>query len=307
MKVYDVIIIGAGLAGLTAGIYARRGNLSTLVLEGAFPGGQAFTIDMVENWPGFPEAIKGGELTDLVYQQAQNLGVELVYQSALKLEKAALGYQVVTSERSYQSQIVIVATGATPKKLGIPGEEEFFQKGVSYCATCDGALFRGKKVVIIGGGNAAIQEGLYLANLASDVIVIHRRNEFRAAPLLLERARKKNNIQFITSTVVKEIQGDERIKSLLLENLENGGVESLSCDGVFVYVGFVPKSQWLMGSLACDENGYILTDEEMRTSLPGVFAAGDVRKKHLRQLVTAAADGAIAAYNATNLILSGHI
>ena len=305
IQMQDIIIIGAGVAGLTAGIYARRGNLKTLLLEGAFPGGQAFTIDLVENWPGFPAGVRGGELSELVFQQAQNLGVEIVYQSVVKLEKIADGFKVVTGQEEYQARSLIIATGALPKKLGVPGEAEFYQKGVSYCATCDGALYRNKKVAVIGGGNTAIQEGLFLANLAAEVFVIHRRNEFRAAPLLVERAKAKSNLSFITDTVVKEIRGEQTVKAVLLENVKTKDESLLDLDGVFVYVGFTPQSLMFKDFLECDENGYLLADEEMRTSMPGVFAAGDIRKKSLRQLITAAADGAIAAVNATNYLLSG--
>lgn len=305
---YDLIVIGGGPAGLTAGLYGARGGLKTLLLELGMPGGQAATTDVIENYPGFPEGVGGPELMQKFAAQAQRFGADLVMEEVVDIswsegdEPAREPKQVVTNRRAYQSPALILATGSFPRELGAPGEKEFRGRGVSYCATCDGAFFKGRKVMVVGGGDSALEEALFLTQFASQVVVVHRRDAFRAARILEERARNHPKIDFRLRSVVERIQGSQKVESISLRRTDSGEVSQEAADGVFVFIGTIPNTAFLNGKVALDENGYIITDEFLATNVPGIFAAGDARKKFLRQVSTAVGDGAWAAMAAQKYI-----
>ncbi len=302
---YDVVIVGGGPAGLTAGIYAARGGLKTLICEGKILGGQIVLSFEVENYPGFPEGISGMDLIDRFTKQAEKFGVEISYEGVKKIEDHKDHKSVyLTNDSCIKTKTVIIAAGSTANRLGCPGEKKFTGKGVSYCATCDGAFFRGKTVAVIGGGDAALEEALYLTNLAKKVYIIHRRDSFRAIKILQDRARENSKIEFIMNHIVKEIQGDKMVNGLLLENTKTGEKTRLPVDGVFIYVGATPNTKFVEDLIELDENGYIITNQNMETNVEGIYAAGDIRVSPLRQVVTAAADGAIAASSAQKYIES---
>lgn len=297
---YDVVILGAGPAGLTAGIYAARGGLSVAIVENQAPGGQAALTAEIENYPGF-ETISGFDLTARMVAQCEGLGVVFVYDNPVNV---SLQGAVKTVETAYSGTVegrsLIIATGALPRPLGVPRESELLGGGVSYCATCDGAFFRGKPVAVVGGGNTAVEDALYLEKFASEVYLIHRRDALRADALLSERITK-STVKILWDTVVTDLVGSPRLQSLNVKNVKTGETSSVRVDGFFIAAGRKPASEGLNG-VALDESGYILTDDEMRTNIDGVFAAGDVRRKSLRQVVTAAADGALAAENAVKYV-----
>lgn len=297
---YDVVILGAGPAGLTAGIYAARGGLSVAIVENQAPGGQAALTAEIENYPGF-ETISGFDLTARMVAQCEGLGVVFVYDNPVNV---SLEGAVKTVETAYSGTVegrsLIIATGARPRPLGVPRESELLGSGVSYCATCDGAFFRGKPVAVVGGGNTAVEDALYLERFASEVYLIHRRDALRADALLSERITK-STVKILWDTVVTDLVGSPRLQSLNVKNVKTGETSSVRVDGFFIAAGRKPSSEGLNG-VALDESGYILTDDEMRTNIDGVFAAGDVRRKSLRQVVTAAADGALAAENAVKYV-----
>lgn len=297
---YDVVILGAGPAGLTAGIYAARGGLSVAIVENQAPGGQAALTAEIENYPGF-ETISGFDLTARMVAQCEGLGVVFVYDNPANV---SLEGAVKTVETAYSGTVegrsLIIATGALPRPLGVPRESELLGGGVSYCATCDGAFFRGKPVAVVGGGNTAVEDALYLERFASEVYLIHRRDALRADALLSERITK-STVKILWDTVVTDLVGSPRLQSLNVKNVKTGETSSVRVDGFFIAAGRKPASEGLNG-VALDESGYILTDDEMRTNIDGVFAAGDVRRKSLRQVVTAAADGALAAENAVKYV-----
>lgn len=297
---YDVVILGAGPAGLTAGIYAARGGLSVAIVENQAPGGQAALTAEIENYPGF-ETISGFDLTARIVAQCEGLGVVFVYDNPVNV---SLEGAVKTVETAYSGTVegrsLIIATGALPRPLGVPRESELLGGGVSYCATCDGAFFRGKPVAVVGGGNTAVEDALYLERFASEVYLIHRRDALRADALLSERITK-STVKILWDTVVTDLVGSPRLQSLNVKNVKTGETSSVRVDGFFIAAGRKPASEGLNG-VALDESGYILTDDEMRTNVDGVFAAGDVRRKSLRQVVTAAADGALAAENAVKYV-----
>jgi len=302
--VYDTLIIGGGPGGLTAGLYAARAGLSVVLLEKGLPGGQISTTFRVENYPGFPEGIGGPELGSVIEQQAAHFGVPIVLTEVTGVE---LGGQIKTvraTNGDYRGRTVIVATGANPAALNVPGEERLRGRGVSYCATCDGAFFRGKDVAVVGGGDAAVEEALFLTRLARKVTIVHRRDALRAAKVAQDRAFADPKIEFRWDTVVDEILGQDEVRGLALRNVKTGARSELAVEGVFIYVGMRPNTQFLGGQLALDAEGYIIANEEMETNVPGVFAVGDVRRKRLRQVVTAVADGAIAA-TAADVYLRG--
>ena len=296
---YDVIIIGGGPAGLTAGIYTCRAGLKTLLIEDYSISSQAILTDRIENYPGFPEGINGFELIERFKKQAKNFGLET---AVGKVNKILPKWQVVLEEGSYNSFSVIVATGARHKKLEIPGEEKFLNKGVSYCAVCDGAFFKDKVVVVIGGGDAAIEEALFLTKLVKKVIVVHRRDQLRAVKTLQDRAFQEKKIEFMFDSVLTEIKGNQKVTGVLIKNLKNSQEIEIPCDGVFIYVGQIPNTEFLKGLIKLDENGYVITDENMKTSQEGIFACGDCRKKTLPQIITACGEGAIAAFSARSYI-----
>lgn len=294
-RTYDVVIIGAGPAGLTAGIYCGRANLSTCIIDKMGPGGQVATTDKVENYPGFPEGISGLDLSMKMEEQARRFGAEIVLAEIERIREEDGMYTLCCTEGELRAPAVIVATGARPKELGVPGETKFKGRGVSYCATCDGAFYRGKVTAVVGGGDSAISEAIFLTRFAEKVYVIHRRDELRATKVLQDRARQNPRIEFILSSVVESINGEDRVESIEVKSLRDGGRRTLVVDGVFLYVGLIPNTEFIKHFVDLDEYGYVLTDENMRTSRLGIFAAGDVRHKSLRQVVTATADGALAA------------
>ncbi|MCX7831853.1 MAG: thioredoxin-disulfide reductase [Actinobacteria bacterium] len=300
MENYDITIIGGGPAGLTSAIYATRSLRKVALVEKGVPGGQIATTDLIENYPGFPEGISGPELMQRFEEQAKKFGTDflnLFNVSEISLED---NMKIVrsTDGRSIISKAVIIATGQNPRKLGVPGESEFTGRGVSYCATCDGAFFKGKKVAVVGGGNSAIQEALYLTRFADSVTVIHRRDQLRADRILQERAFKNEKIQFLWNSVVSEIRGDQLLRSIVVKNVQTGEQKEVELHGVFIYIGYEPNTDFLKGFLELDENGYIITDEKLQTSIPGVFACGDVRKNALKQVSVAVGEGAVAAMSA---------
>jgi len=300
---YDAIIIGSGPAGLTAAIYTARARLSTLVLTGQTVGGQAGQTADIENYPGFQEGINGFELMEAMQEQVKRFDAEVVVDVVTAVDVNSHPFTVTTHGAEYQARALIVATGATPRKLGVPGELEFIGRGVSYCATCDGFFYRDLPVAVVGGGNSALEETNYLTRLASRITVIHRRDRLRAEPILQERAERSGKVDFRWDTVVTAIEGDKAgVKSLRLRNLKTGEEATLTVDGVFIYVGMTPNSELFKGRLALDEWGYVVTDRHQRTSVPGVFAAGDVQERLYQQVAVAVGTGAVAGMAADKFI-----
>ena len=294
---YDVVIIGGGPAGLTAGLYASRARLNTLLLEAMILGGQMMTTDIIENYPGFSQ-ITGAELSAIVDEQAKGFGLTVETGEVTGLEVAGDQELVAkTAGREYRAKAIIICTGTEYRKLGIPGEAEFTGRGVSYCATCDGAFFKDSTIVVVGGGDSALTEALFLTKFAKDITIIHRRDALRATKIYQERAFANPKIDFLWSSVVEEIKGDQTVENVLVKNVTSGEVREVPTEGVFMFIGITPKTAFLKGLVEMDENGYILVDaENLQTSVEGVFAAGDVRKKLLRQVATAVGDGATAAF-----------
>lgn len=292
---YDVIIIGAGPAGLTAGIYAARGGLKAAIVELAMPGGQAASTENIENYPGFPDGINGYELMNSFHRQALTFGVDFIFEEVIKLELKESIKKIQTHSQVLEAHAIIIAAGSKPRSLGVPGEEVFRGRGVSYCATCDGAFFRGKKVVVVGGGDAAIEEGAYLTKFAEEVTIIHRRQGFRASQIAVNRAKDNPKIRFELNAVVEEILGSNRVEGVRIREVLSGKTREIPADGVFIYVGTDPNAQFLQGEIETDERGYILTDHRLQTNIEGVYAAGDIRNTPLRQVATAVGDGALAA------------
>lgn len=296
---YDLIILGAGPAGLTAGIYAARGGLNAVIVESKAVGGQAALTAEIENYPGFA-SVSGYELVSLMQAQCEALGVSFVFDAPVTLSLDGDVKRVDTAySGTLEARAVVLATGALPRTLGIDRESELLGGGVSYCATCDGAFFRGKPVAVVGGGNTAVEDALYLEKFASEVYLIHRRDALRADAILADRV-KNSGVHIVWDSVVTALDGDKKLQSVTLKNVKSGDTSSLAVNGLFVAVGQKPATEGLTGVEL--DGGYIVTDSEMRTSLPGVFAAGDVRKKTLRQVVTAAADGAVAAESAIKFL-----
>lgn len=298
---YDVIILGAGPAGLTAAIYTSRAWLKTLVLESAVVGGNAAIADQIDNYPGFPFGILGGELMDNFRQQAERFGTEIRYEEVTGIVNVPNGKKVITVDKEYIARAVIVAAGARRRTLEVEGEQEFLGRGVSYCATCDGAFFRDGKVAVVGGGESALKEALYLADIASKVYLIHRREEFRAGPNTVEKIKNNDRIECKLNRVVKRITGDSIMRAVILQDVLLGNEETLEVEGLFVSIGLVADSD-LTAGLNTSNDGYIVTDNEMRTSIEGIFAAGDIRDKHTRQIATAVGDGAQAGMAVTEYL-----
>lgn len=301
-KVYDLIIVGAGPAGLTAGIYAARAKMNAVIIERFAPGGQIALSDLVENYPGLDEGIPGMELTERMKKQAERFGINFITGEAKGLEEYRDKKVLYVEDEWYETKTLIVATGASPKQLGVEGEKEFVGKGVSYCATCDGAFYKGLEVAVVGGGDTAVQEAIFLTKFASKVYLIHRRERLRAAPILQERLFKNDKIEVVWDTVVEKISGTHAVEELELKNVKTGEKKKLPVAGVFIFVGIKPNSAFVEDVLELDANGFIITNENLETNIPGVYAAGDVRRKNLRQVVTACADGAIAVYQAQQFI-----
>ncbi|MEA3329092.1 MAG: thioredoxin-disulfide reductase [Candidatus Omnitrophota bacterium] len=299
---YDLIILGGGAAGLSAGLYASRGGLKTLLLEKGMPGGLALTTDVIENYPGFSDPISGIKLMGGMAEQARNFGVEIVTDNITGITKQK---NITTQNgKNYTAQTIIIATGANPRRLGVEGEEKLSGKGVSYCATCDGPLFREKDVVVVGGGNTAIEEALFLTRYVKKVTVIHRRDALRADKILEERAKSNPKIDFFWQAEVRKIIGNDKVDKIKVKVLKSGEIKEIPSQAVFIYVGFQPGTDFLKGIIDMDEQGYIITDENMKTSIDGVYACGDCRKKLLRQIITACSEGAVAAVAALRYLES---
>jgi thioredoxin reductase (NADPH) len=301
-KIYDIIIAGAGPAGMTAAVYASRANLSTLMIERGVPGGQMANTEEVENYPGF-DHILGPELSTKMFDHAKKFGAEYAYGDIKEVIDGEEYKTIVAGKKEYKARAVIITTGAEYKKIGVPGENELGGRGVSYCAVCDGAFFKERELVVIGGGDSAVEEGVYLTRFASKVTIIHRRDELRAQKILQQRAFENEKIDFIWNHTVKEIhEQDGKVGKLTLVNTQNGEEMEFKADGVFVYVGMLPLSKPFESLGITNENGYIETNERMETKVKGIFAAGDIREKMLRQIVTATGDGSIAAQSAQHYI-----
>ena len=297
-KIYDMVIIGGGPAGLTAGIYASRALMDVVLYEKGAYGGQMLTTAHLENYPGFPDGIGGFELADLMHKQAAAFELPIEYRSVEKIKKEGTLFILDSGSEKIRSRTVVIATGAVPNKLGVPGEERLTGRGVSYCATCDGALYRDRTVAVIGGGDSAVEEALFLTRFASRVHIVHRRDQLRAVPLTAQRALTNDRIQMEWNTILTEIRGDDEVKELILEDVNSEETRKLEADGVFIYVGITPLTDFVADLVTLDESGYILTDKTMTSSVPGLYAAGDVRSESIRQVSSAVGDGATAAYNA---------
>jgi thioredoxin reductase (NADPH) len=298
---YDIVIIGAGPAGLTAGIYAARARMDVLLLEKAVPGGQVLVTDWIENYPGFPEGISGFDLSEKLKTQAEELGLKIETAEVHSLNLAGKVKAIILKDRSITSKSLIIASGASPRKLGI-GEDKFMGKGISFCATCDAPFFKEKTVVAIGGGDTAVQEAIYLTKFAKKVYLIHRRDELRAEKILQERAFANDKIEIIWDSVATGVDGFFGVESVKIKNVKTNEEKTLKADGCFIWVGILPNTSFLNESLKTDETGFIQADKNMQTSVPGVFAVGDVRNTPLRQIATAVGDGAMAAVSAEHFI-----
>ena len=294
--IYDMAILGGGPAGYTAGLYGARAGLDTLVIEQLSPGGQMALTGDIDNYPGFEEGIDGFTLGMKMQQGAQRFGANTQYTQVTGVDFANSTKRLMTPEGDILAKTVVLATGANPKKLGIPGEEEYTGRGVHYCAHCDGRFYKGKVVVVVGGGNSAAADALYLSRLASKVYLVHRRDTLRATKIYHQPLLQAQNVQPVWNSQITALQTDTALKGVVIKDLQTGQEQLLPCDGVFISIGRVPNTDFLAGQVQLNDAGYIVADETTRTSAPGVFAAGDVRTKALRQVVTAAADGAVAAH-----------
>ncbi len=296
------LILGSGPAGLSAALYSARAELSPIVLAGNEYGGQVSLTHIVENYPGFPDAVGGPELTELFKKQAERFGAKVVFDTATDVDFSQRPFWIKTYEKSYLADTLIIATGATPRHLEVPGETEFTGRGVSYCGTCDGFFFKGKDVVVVGGGDSALEEGSFLTRFANKVTVVHRRDELRAGAILQQRAKDNPKMGFIWDTKVNTINGNGAVQHLDLENLKTGKREEFKTDGIFIFIGHTPNTQIFKGHLEMDAGGYIVANRNMETGVPGVFTAGEVSDPHFRQVITSAGMGAAAAIQATRFL-----
>ena len=295
-QVYDVLVIGGGPGGYTAALYAARANLSVMVLEKLTPGGQMGTTDVIDNYPGFPEGVGGFELALQMQKGAQRFGAQTQLSEVISVELGGTVKQVRTQDGTYQARTVVLASGAHPRELGLPGEQELRGRGVSYCATCDGMFYRGKTVAVVGGGNTAVSDVLYLSRLCQKVYLIHRRDQLRASKVYLDPLQQAENVEFVWDRQVQELLYGDVLTGVQVRHKKTGELREIPCDGLFVAVGHVPNTELYQGQVELDQAGYVLADETTQTNLPGVFAVGDLRKKPLRQVITAASDGAVAAH-----------
>lgn len=293
---YDVIIIGGGPAGLTAGLYNARARLNVLLLERLAPGGQVLTTDWVENYPGFPDGISGFELMDRMKTQAEKFGLKIQSEEVTKLELSETRKAVVTASGLLETKTIILCCGAAWKRLGIEGEDQLMGKGVSFCATCDGPFYRNQEVAVIGGGDTAVEEAIFLTRFVSKIYLVHRRDKLRATKVLQERAMSQDKIEFIWDSVPVKILGDKGVEAVELRNVKTQSVFQKKVQGIFVFIGTLPNTDTVKGLVRLDENGFVVTDDNMQTSVPGVFAAGDIRSKLFRQISTAVGEGAAASY-----------
>ena len=295
-QVYDVLVIGGGPGGYTAALYAARANLSVMVLEKLTPGGQMGTTDVIDNYPGFPEGVGGFELALQMQKGAQRFGAQTQLSEVISVELGGTVKQVRTQDGTYQARTVVLASGAHPRELGLPGEQELRGRGVSYCATCDGMFYRGKTVAVVGGGNTAVSDVLYLSRLCQKVYLIHRRDQLPASKVYLDPLQQAENVEFVWDSQVQKLLYGDMLTGVQVRHKKTGELREIPCDGLFVAVGHVPNTELYQGQVELDQAGYVLADETTQTNLPGVFAVGDLRKKPLRQVITAASDGAVAAH-----------
>jgi len=298
---HDIIIIGGGPSGLSAALYGARAGKDTLLFERMFVGGQMATTSMIENYPGV-QSISGMELAMSMENQAKSFGAKILYEEAISVELDKINKIVKTNNATYMAKTIILAMGASPQELGVPGEKELRGMGVSYCATCDGAFFRDKVTVVVGGGNTAVEDAIFLSGFCKKVYLIHRRDSFRAEAILQEKASSTQNIEFILNTTVEEIKGTQHVEGLILKNVKTNDIKTLEVDGIFIGIGTKPNSELINGIIEANNNGYINTDNSMQTNIFGVYAAGDIREKMTRQVVTASADGAAATQSAIRYI-----
>ena len=302
----DIVILGAGPAGLTAGLYAARARMDVILFEKAMPGGQILITDRIENFPGFPEGVSGPDLAEWMAKQAEHFGLKTIIAEAkgIELKKEAGGHFLIRLDGGSEVKAlsIVAATGASWNRLGIPGEDELIGRGVSYCATCDGPLFRNKEVVVVGGGDTALEDGLFLTKFAKKVTIVHRRDRLRATKILQERAAANPKIELCLDSVATEITGKVRVETIKVKGVKTKDVKEIKCDGVFIFIGVTPKSDIFKAIVKTDDKGYIIADDDMKTSCEGIFVCGDVRKKNLRQVVTATGDGATAAVSAQNYV-----
>ena len=301
-KHVKVLVLGAGPAGLAAALYAARAELEPVVLTGMQLGGQAALTHVIENYPGFPTGVGGAELGELFQKQAENFGAKVEFDMAHEVDLSQRPYKVTTDNGEYLADTLILTTGANPTHLNIPGEVELTGRGVSYCATCDGWFFKDKKVVIVGGGDSALEEGLFITRYASSVTVIHRRDEFRASPVLQKRAKEHPKMNFILDTVVTEVVGTDKVTTLKLKNVKTGEETTFDTDGLFIFIGHVPNTQMFKGQLEMSDLGYVIVNDKMETNVEGVYAAGEIADPHFRQVITSAGMGAAAAIQATRFL-----
>ena len=297
-----VLVLGSGPAGFTAALYAARADMEPVVLTGMEHGGQVSLTYIVENYPGFPDGIGGSEMVELFQKQAERFGAKVEFDTAVEVDLSQRPFRVKTYNTNYLADSLIISTGATPRHLNVPGEKELTGRGVSYCATCDGWFFKEKDVVVVGGGDSALEEGLFLTRYAKSVTIVHRRDELRAGPVLQKRAESNPKIKYMWNTVITEIQGKDAVKSLRLKDVVTGEECTQPIDGVFIFIGHTPNTQLFKGQLEMDDNGYLVTDQLMRTNIPGVFVAGEAADPHYRQVVTSAGMGAAAAIQAGHFL-----
>ena len=297
-----MLVLGSGPAGLAAALYAARAELAPVVLTGIQLGGQAALTYTVENYPGFPEGVGGAQLGELFQKQAEHFGARIEFDSAKQVDLSRRPYKVKTDNGEYSADSLIIATGASPNQLNVPGESELTGRGVSYCATCDGWFFKEKKVIVIGGGDSALEEGLFMTRYATSVTIIHRRDELRASPILQKRAAEHPKIDFVWNTVVTEVLGEEKVEAVRIKNVKTGEERILETDGVFIFIGHTPNTELFHGQLEMDSRGYLRVSDRMQTSSPGVFAGGEVADPNFRQVVTSAGMGAAAAIEATRFL-----
>ncbi len=301
-EIFDLAILGAGAAGLGAAQYGARANLKTLVLEEMSHGGQALLIDKLENYPGLPQAVDGYTWAETMRAQAEAFGAQFRSTSVSAVQKEGAGFLIKTTDGDIQAHAVIVATGAKHRHLDVKGEEEFAGRGVSYCATCDGPFFKGKDMIVVGGGDAACDEAMFLSKLASSIIMVHRKDRFRAQKSIADRVLANPKIRVVWNSALEEIRGARSVEEAVIKNLQTGAVEAVRTSAVFVFVGSIPQTSCVPASVARDDTGSLVTDQRMETSLPGLFAAGDVRATPFRQVITAVSDGATAAHCAAQYI-----
>ena len=299
---YDLVIIGGGPAGLTAGLYAARARLNVILIEKIVPGGQVIISDLIENYPGFPEGISGPDLVQRMTDQVKRFDLNIENNEVIAIDLSYPVKKITLNDRTITTHTIIIAPGASPKKLGVPGEDTFFGKGISSCATCDGPFFKDSVVAAVGGGDTAVQESLFLTKFVKKLYLIHRRDRLRAEAILQERALASDKIEFIWNSVLTGINGLSHVENISVQNVKTGDITELSVDGCFIWVGILPSTQFLKDAVKLDEQGFIIADLNMETSVPGVFAAGDVRNTTLRQIATAVGDAAIAAFSAEQYI-----